>query len=160
MKTKMTIKNQKGAAVVEFAIVLSLMVVFIAGIIEFGILFYNKQVIVNASREGARAGIIAYNSSPPAGEPEGGKYFSNDPAIKSIIEDYCANHLIAFRDAHELDPDAINFTTGDRTIFPFETPFTVTVRYEYSFLLPSLIRLGLTKTITGTTTMLIQQSLE
>ena len=152
MKKKIIIKDQKGVAAVEFAIVISLMVMFFAGIIEFGVLFYNKQVIANASREGARAGVIAFSA--------GGKYFSDDDAIKSIIANYCANHLIAFRNAHELDPDNdIDFATG-RTTFLFETPFTVTVRYEYSFLLPSLIGLGLKKTIAGTTTMLMQQPLE
>ena len=45
--------NQKGAALIEFAIVLPLLLLLVFGAIEFGLLFYNKQVITNASREGA-----------------------------------------------------------------------------------------------------------
>ena len=48
----MKIKDQDGATVVEFALVLPLLVVFIFGIIEFSLLLYNKAMITNASREG------------------------------------------------------------------------------------------------------------
>jgi len=56
MKTSTIIKPQKGAAAVELAVVISILVLLAVGVCEFGILFYNKQVLVNASREGARAG--------------------------------------------------------------------------------------------------------
>ena len=160
MKNNIRIKDQKGATVVEFAIVLPLLVLFVAGTIEFGLLLYNKQVIVNASREGARAGIIAYNSDPPPGEPAGGRYFSDNNAIITIIENYCAHHLITFGDAHELDSDDIDFTPIDRTASSFETPFTVTVTYEYSFLLPGVLGFGPNMELTGTTTMLMQHFFE
>ena len=54
MKKKKFFKCQRGAAAVEFAIVLPLLLVFVFGIIEFGFLLYDKAVITNASREGAR----------------------------------------------------------------------------------------------------------
>ena len=65
MKTKMLIKNQKGAALVEFAIVVPLLILLATGIGEFGLVLYNKQVITNASREGARAGIVQWKHPPP-----------------------------------------------------------------------------------------------
>jgi len=40
MKKIMFIKNQKGGAIVEFAIVLPLLVLIIGGVIELGLLFY------------------------------------------------------------------------------------------------------------------------
>ncbi|MCK5219206.1 pilus assembly protein, partial [bacterium] len=48
------LKNQRGAAAVEFAIVLPLLALILFGTIDFALLFYNKQVLTNASREGAR----------------------------------------------------------------------------------------------------------
>ena len=42
----------------EFAIIAPLLFIILFGIIEFGILIYNKAMITNASREGARAGIV------------------------------------------------------------------------------------------------------
>jgi hypothetical protein len=50
--------SQKGAALIEFALVLPILLVLVFGIIEFGFLLYNKAVITNASREGAREGIL------------------------------------------------------------------------------------------------------
>ncbi len=47
-----------GAAAVEFAIVLNVLLVLIMGMIDFGHAWFMKQVITNASREGARAGVI------------------------------------------------------------------------------------------------------
>jgi Flp pilus assembly protein TadG len=51
---------------VEFALIAPMLVVLIGGIIEFGILLFNQAVITNASREAARAGIVATN---PGGRP-------------------------------------------------------------------------------------------
>jgi Flp pilus assembly protein TadG len=53
MKTKMMIRDQNGGAAVEFAIILPLLIALLFGIVEFGLLLYNKQIITNASREGA-----------------------------------------------------------------------------------------------------------
>ena len=62
---KMLNKNidQKGVAAVEFAIVLPFLVLLICGTIEFGLMFYNKQVITNASREGVRSMITGFTLS-------------------------------------------------------------------------------------------------
>ena len=55
---KNVIDNERGASAVEFAIVLPVLVMFVFGIIEFGIVFYNKAMITNACREAARAAIV------------------------------------------------------------------------------------------------------
>lgn len=47
-----------GAAAVEFALVISILLMVVAGIIDFGHAWYMQHVITNASREGARYGII------------------------------------------------------------------------------------------------------
>jgi Flp pilus assembly protein TadG len=48
------LRNQRGAAVVEFAVLALLLVVFVFGIIEFGLLWVQSHYIANAAREGAR----------------------------------------------------------------------------------------------------------
>ena len=55
-------ESQRGSVIVEFAIILPLILLLFAGITEFGIAYYNKQIITNASREGARAGIANTNA--------------------------------------------------------------------------------------------------
>jgi Flp pilus assembly protein TadG len=43
---------------VEFAIIAPLLFAVLFGIIEFGFYLYNKAVVTNASREGARQGVV------------------------------------------------------------------------------------------------------
>ena len=50
--------GQKGTATVEFGLLLPLLLLIVSGIVEFGFALYDKAVITNASREGARAGIV------------------------------------------------------------------------------------------------------
>jgi len=49
-------EREKGAALVEFALSLPLLLVVIAGIVDFAFLFQRYEVVTNAAREGARIG--------------------------------------------------------------------------------------------------------
>ena len=51
-------RSRRAAAAVEFALVAPLFFTLVFGMIEFGRAMMVQQVIVNASREGARAAII------------------------------------------------------------------------------------------------------
>jgi Flp pilus assembly protein TadG len=51
-------RGERGAELVEFALVLPLLLVVIAGIIDFGFLFQRYEVVTNAAREGARIAIL------------------------------------------------------------------------------------------------------
>ena len=48
---------QAGAEIVEFAVILPFLLLVMFGIMEFGLVFYDKALITNASREAARSGI-------------------------------------------------------------------------------------------------------
>jgi Flp pilus assembly protein TadG len=47
-------RGERGANLVEFALVLPLLVLLLAGVADFGRAFNNYMIITNASREGAR----------------------------------------------------------------------------------------------------------
>ena len=51
------IKDEKGAAGLEFTIVFPLLLIMTFGIIEFGALMFDKAILTNAAREGVRAAI-------------------------------------------------------------------------------------------------------
>jgi hypothetical protein len=68
------IKNQRGQALVELAIVLPILLLLIFGITEFGRIYSSNIIINNATREGARAAAL--------GAP--------DEDIIIIIKDRCA----------------------------------------------------------------------
>ncbi len=51
-------RNERGQALAEFALVLPLILFFIAGIIEFGRAWNIKQAVTDAAREGARYAVV------------------------------------------------------------------------------------------------------
>lgn len=51
-------KDRRGAAVVEFALVLPVFLLLIFGMVEFGRAIMVQQILVNASREGARQAVL------------------------------------------------------------------------------------------------------
>ena len=115
---KALLNNQRGTSAVEFAIVLPLLVVFVFGIIEFGLVFYDKAMVTNASREAARAGIVYRN--PPVTIAE----------IQSVVDNYCGGMLVSFGSS----PGAITTVpSGECTNHGDE--LVVNVAYQYEFLL-------------------------
>ena len=115
-------KNQRGATAVEFAIVFPLLILLMFGIIEFSIILYDKAMITNASREGARAGIVSQLVRV------------SDSQIQSVVDNYCRLYLISFRSG------AAPVTTVARTGSTFGSELSVTLTYTYSFLaLPQFV---------------------
>ncbi|HUW32995.1 MAG TPA: TadE/TadG family type IV pilus assembly protein [Planctomycetota bacterium] len=50
--------RRKGQALVEFALIVPILVMLVMGIVEFGRIFMTQQTVTNASREGARTGVL------------------------------------------------------------------------------------------------------
>ena len=123
---------QQGASAVEFALVLPLLLLLTFGIIEFGILLYDKAVITNASREGARAGIVF------AADTDGNR----DPKTEAEIQDIVMKYV-------NEPPLLINLGDVKKTLAreditavpdgPDGDYLIVTVTFDYDFLiLPDL----------------------
>lgn len=53
-----TLDSERGAAAVEFALLLPLLVMLLTGIIEFGLAYNAKLTLTHAAREGVRAEIV------------------------------------------------------------------------------------------------------
>jgi len=117
------LRCQKGVAAIEFAIILPVLMMIILGIIEFGLLMYDKQVITNASREGARAGVVVR-------KPQ-----LTDLQVQDVVNDYISTNLVSFGSTPTSPVITIN-----RTGMDFGDDLTVTVTYNYDFLvLPNFV---------------------
>ncbi|MBM6405978.1 pilus assembly protein [Phycicoccus sp. CSK15P-2] len=51
-------RDDRGAAAVEFALVLPVLVLLMGGIVDYGRYFFTQVQLTNAAREGARAGTV------------------------------------------------------------------------------------------------------
>lgn len=129
-------KNQEGASIVEFSVLAPLFVVLLFGLVEFGLSIYSKEVLANASREGARLGVVYSTPRKSAGE------------ITARVQEYLTK--AGFTDTATINVTGAQGTSG--------SPLRVTVSYPYNFqVLPPFVS-GLTGTITLTadTVMLME----
>jgi len=134
----MRLKKQGGNAIVEFALVLPVLILILAGIIEFSVITYDKAVVTSASREGARYGVVFRTPTYPS-----------VASIKSYTLTYCTNKLITFG-----SPTAAVVTVTAPTTPKFGDQLTVNVSYTYTVLLLNrLMIFNPTLSITSTTVM-------
>ena len=84
------IRECDGAAMVEFAIGSTVLIMLLLGIIEFGFIFYQKQVVTNASREAARYGVTYRTKAD--GTRLAPKNFTA-PTIVEVVNNYCTGRI-------------------------------------------------------------------
>jgi Flp pilus assembly protein TadG len=78
-------RSERGAAIIETALTLPLLLLVAVGIFEFGRAFQTWQVMTNAAREGARVAILP-NPDPGGPETLVRTYLSNG-GLKSTSSD-------------------------------------------------------------------------
>lgn len=105
---------QRGAAAVEFALVLPLLLAMLMGVLEMGLALYDKAVITHASREGARAGIVQRNPKLSVAE------------ITSIVQQRTQSKLIGLA---PLSPPTVTVVQSS----PAAYPNTLQVSVQYTF---------------------------
>ena len=112
MRTR--IRNERGAALIETAITIPIVLLIAVGIFEFGRAYQTWQVLTNAAREGARVAIL--------GE-------TTDDQVRSAVRNYMNGGALS-------TPDAARITVVRN--LPFNggpaTASQVTVDYPFEFI--------------------------
>ena len=120
MKIKL-LRGEQGSTAVEFALTVVILLLLVFGIIEFGILVYDKHILTNASREGARAGIVMRTTR------------LSDKDIEDVVSEFASNYMVSFTPSTlEFDPNISPPQPRDGV--PFGTELVVPVKYKYHFL--------------------------
>ena len=135
-------KNEKGQAMVEFALILPLLILLLCGIIDFGWIFGNQLILNNAGRDTARTMAINYDTDWTVDE-------SNDEALLLFQNRLGADNYL---NNSNLDVEIALSDNGA------DTSVTVTASYPLPFLTPLLSTI-LDKTtidITTETTMRLE----
>lgn len=137
--------SRRGSQIIEMAFVLPLLLILVFGIIDFSIALYDKAVVTNASREGARAGIV-YRYPKVDGS-------ALQTLVTTAVTNYCSTYLITFGAAASPVVTVSNLTCSSTTGCAGQT-LTVTVSYAYGFsVIPGLIPSLTNPTLTATTVM-------
>jgi len=121
---KRLLKKKRGASAVEFAIILPVLVLLVFGIIELSFALYDQAMITNASREGARFGIV-YRVP-----------VVTDAEIASVVNNYLGTRLITFGGRRSPSSSPVSGATVivTRTGVSPGNNLRVRVGYTYSFL--------------------------
>jgi Flp pilus assembly protein TadG len=106
-------KSEDGQAVVEFALVMPFLLLFLVGIIEFGRAWNEHQVLTDATREGARQAAV-YDDAGQVTED------SVEHVVKRVLF------------SNSMAPDSAVITLTNWT-GASNTPLTVKVSYPYRF---------------------------
>jgi len=109
-------RSERGAELIEFAVVMPILIFVIAGIFEFGMMFRALEAVTNAAREGARVGVL------PGYNP---------PDIQTRVNDYL--NAAGLTGTHTTTVTDQTLATGAGT-FPARS---VNVSYPYQFVVLS-----------------------
>ncbi len=63
MSRRLERTRERGAAAVEMAIVLPLLILLVGGIIDFGRAFMTEVIVTNAAREGTRVAVLTQDAA-------------------------------------------------------------------------------------------------
>ncbi len=120
-----TATRERGAVMVEFAMMLPLLVIIFVTIIDLGVLLHEHQVLQNAAREGARFSILPMNQIGPLNPT------ATVNGIKQRVIDYCAGENVTVLLADITVSQQHPITVGADTIMATE----VTVSYTRQLLI-------------------------
>ncbi len=139
--------SENGAVSVEFAVIAMLLLTLVFGAIDFGLMLFNKQVITNAAREGARFGIV----QRPLGERV------TAAEVRAKVLSYCQDNLVTggSNPADALETPIVYFEDADGDAVPDPNDpddpnasnmrkgiVGVEVRYTYDFFVISYLGFG------------------
>ena len=97
-------RREKGSIIMELALAMPLFLFLIAGALDLGMLVYEKHVITNASREGARAATKATDTGTSVA-PQ-----LTQTQVKQIVQNYLDQFAIKGLDGSPLVLDSSTFT--------------------------------------------------
>jgi Flp pilus assembly protein TadG len=111
MRSRLT-RNERGAALVEAAITIPLMMLLSVAIFEFGRAYQTWQVLTNAAREGARIAVLAGTT---------------DAEVRTAVNTYMSvGQIRTVADA--------NILVNRQAPLGTNTGSQITVRYPFSFM--------------------------
>ena len=120
------IRNQRGAALIETAITIPIVLLICVSVFEFGRAYQTFQVLTNAAREGARMAVIVANT---------------DQQVTDTVRNYLTSGRLS-------DPASAVIVVNRAEPMGINTASKVTVSYPFSFIVLNPVAKLVVKTST------------
>jgi hypothetical protein len=131
--------KRAGAYLVELAVVCSIFFLFLFGILEYCRLIYVRQIVLNATREGARYAVVNATDATLVADTQA--------VVKTRM---CGlDSQTAYYNCQVYMSDASGTNIGAAGSASFGQYIAVQIDYDYTALMPSFLRMGNTIRITA-----------
>jgi len=96
--------RERGNITIELALALPLLLFMVAGVLDLGMLFWEKHILTNATREGARAAIQALETG------SGLVAAKTQAQVRQVVQDYLNRFHLKDLNGDNLVLDDTNFS--------------------------------------------------
>lgn len=121
-ETKKRDNYERGATVVEFAVIVLILFLIFIGILEFAFIFYQRHFVENAAREGMRVGIRANNYETFSGATgctdNLDRFCAVDMAVRSYLATIYQTADISSIEVERVDAKSLKVTVQVINFFP------------------------------------------
>jgi Flp pilus assembly protein TadG len=151
-RTPPTRPRRRGATTVETAVVISVALLFIFGILEYARLLYFFHVADNAAREGARYAVVHTGDGTKAGTKTDvpvfdatGQFQAPNTSVAAVVNYAMNGQQSSLSGTYNVnvsyaDPNTGLAKAGSWSDAPFSGTIGVEVTGTYSFILPTFLR--------------------
>ena len=118
--------RRRGATLVETAVVIGVCLLFLLAIFEYGRIIMLQQILIDATREGARYAVANTNMQPT-------------PNLQTYVTNYLAGQPLTVTsfNAFQADPNNSYANVGPWQNTPFGQPIVIQVQASYTPIFPS-----------------------
>jgi Flp pilus assembly protein TadG len=121
---KSRVRREDGAALIEAAFTLPILLLVCVGILEFGRAYQTWQVITNASREGARVAVLpAYSNASVDARVR--TYLKNGGLPATIVDNTATTHVLITDTTIPIDAAAATTAPATRVVVEYPFDFMV-----------------------------------
>ena len=152
--------DERGQALVEFALILPIFVLLLVGIFDFGRAIYAYNTISNAAREAVRVGIVdqSCNMIGTEAQNRAGLDIAWAPTVAAPCGPAGSDIVISFLNSDGTTPSGTDrcLQPGTAPGVPFGCLVEVTIRYEYNAATPIIGNLVGTLNLTASTRQAVE----
>lgn len=145
LRSRRMLACRRGASLIEAALILPIVMMFLIGILEYGRYVMMQQVLTNAAREGAHYALAHTEAVTISGTT----YGNATSDVINAVNKACAGQQLSGQTITVYESDSSgNTNVGAWTDAASGEPICVKITGTFNFIVPQLLNLPSTKAVT------------